>query len=51
MYVHISQIEDFKVFDRWFKVDIKPLKTSLLNIIKQWSWMLKEHLLAHVIDR
>uniref|UniRef100_A0A673MQT0 Dynein axonemal heavy chain 11 n=1 Tax=Sinocyclocheilus rhinocerous TaxID=307959 RepID=A0A673MQT0_9TELE len=37
------------LFCGWFQVDIKPFKISLMNIIKKWSWMFKEHLLNHVI--
>ncbi|XP_075413447.1 dynein axonemal heavy chain 11 [Tenrec ecaudatus] len=50
LYVQMSQFDDFRVFDSWFKVDMKPFKVSLLNIIKRWSWMFQEHLLRFVID-
>ncbi|XP_074840744.1 dynein axonemal heavy chain 11 isoform X2 [Carettochelys insculpta] len=50
LYVQMSKFEDFRIFESWFKVDMKPFKMSLLNIIKKWSWMLKEHLLRFVID-
>ncbi|KAG8514707.1 Dynein heavy chain 11, axonemal, partial [Galemys pyrenaicus] len=50
LYVQMSKFEDFRVFDSWFKVDMKPFKVSLLNIIKKWSWMFQEHLLRFVID-
>ncbi|XP_075778342.1 dynein axonemal heavy chain 11 isoform X4 [Pelodiscus sinensis] len=50
LYIHISKFEDFRTFESWFKVDMKPFKMSLLNIIKKWSWMFKEHLLRFVID-
>ncbi|CAM9221157.1 unnamed protein product [Bubo scandiacus] len=33
----------------FFKVDMKPFKTSLLNIIKKWSWIFEESLLRFVI--
>ncbi|GCC27210.1 hypothetical protein chiPu_0005635 [Chiloscyllium punctatum] len=48
LYVQISAFEDVHTFG-WFQVSIKPLKLSLLNIIKRWSWIFKEHLLNHVI--
>ncbi|XP_031759446.1 dynein heavy chain 11, axonemal [Xenopus tropicalis] len=50
LYVLMSSSDDTKVFERWFRVDIKPFKTSLLVIIKKWSWMFKEHLVRFVID-
>ncbi|KAG5856708.1 hypothetical protein ANANG_G00010770 [Anguilla anguilla] len=50
MYTHVTKIEDSKVFENWFRVDIKSFKMSLLNIIKKWSWMFKEHLITYVTD-
>nr|XP_036878224.1 dynein heavy chain 11, axonemal [Manis javanica] len=50
LYVQMSKFDDFRVFDSWLKVDMKPFKLSLLNIIKKWSWMFQEHLLRFVID-
>ncbi|XP_064146127.1 dynein axonemal heavy chain 11 isoform X3 [Loxodonta africana] len=50
LYIQMSKFDDFRVFDGWFKVDMKPFKVSLLNIIKKWSWMFQEHLLRFVID-
>lgn len=47
----MSTFEDFRIIEGWLKVDMKPFKISLLNIIKKWSWMFKEHLLRFVIDR
>nr|XP_060488661.1 dynein axonemal heavy chain 11 isoform X2 [Panthera onca] len=50
LYVQMSKFDDFRVFDSWFRVDMKPFKVSLLNIIKKWSWMFQEHLLRFVVD-
>ncbi|EMP26627.1 Dynein heavy chain 11, axonemal [Chelonia mydas] len=50
LYIQMSKFEDFRTFESWFKVDVKPFRMSLLNIIKKWSWMFKEHLLRFVID-
>ncbi|KAM6142342.1 LOW QUALITY PROTEIN: dynein axonemal heavy chain 11 [Phoenicopterus ruber ruber] len=49
LYVQISKFEDSKIFESSFKVDMKPFKMNLLNIIKKWSWMFKEYLLRCVI--
>ncbi|XP_069552287.1 dynein axonemal heavy chain 11 [Brachyistius frenatus] len=50
LYGEISRLEDFKVFDEWFRVDIKFFKVSLLNTVKKWSWLLKKHLLTYVTN-
>ncbi|XP_052595155.1 dynein axonemal heavy chain 11 isoform X2 [Peromyscus californicus insignis] len=50
LYVQMSKFDDFRVFNSWFKVDMKPFKLSLLNVIKKWSWMFQEHLLRFVVD-
>jgi len=51
LYAEVSQLEDFRVFDGWLRVDIKFFKASLCNIIKKWSWLFKEHLLTYVTNR
>ncbi|BFZ02963.1 hypothetical protein BsWGS_06002 [Bradybaena similaris] len=43
-------IQDMEIFDSWFRVDAKPFKMSLLNIIKRWSFMFKQHLIDHVTN-
>ncbi|KAI5108711.1 dynein beta chain, ciliary, partial [Silurus meridionalis] len=50
LYVVVQKLEEKRVFGGWCQVDIKPFKISLMNIIKKWSWMFKEHLLNHVSD-
>uniref|UniRef100_A0A665V5K8 Dynein, axonemal, heavy chain 11 n=1 Tax=Echeneis naucrates TaxID=173247 RepID=A0A665V5K8_ECHNA len=50
LYDEISKLEDFTIFNGWFRVDIKFFKVSLLNAVMKWSWLLKEHLLAHVTN-
>ncbi|XP_032374898.1 dynein heavy chain 11, axonemal isoform X1 [Etheostoma spectabile] len=50
LYAEISKLEDFTVFNGWFRVDIKFFKVSLLNTIKKWSWLFKEHLLTYVTN-
>ncbi|XP_061694561.1 dynein axonemal heavy chain 11 [Syngnathoides biaculeatus] len=44
----VSKMEEGRVFCGWLQLDIRPFKHTLMNIIKRWSWMLKEHLLNHV---
>ncbi|XP_066544120.1 dynein axonemal heavy chain 11 [Amia ocellicauda] len=48
LFIKVQQLEDKKVFNSWCQVDIKLFKVSLMNVIKKWSWMFKEHLLNHV---
>uniref|UniRef100_A0A7M4FBW4 Dynein axonemal heavy chain 11 n=1 Tax=Crocodylus porosus TaxID=8502 RepID=A0A7M4FBW4_CROPO len=50
LYIQMSKFEDFRIFESWFKIDIKPFKMRLLNIIKKWSWMFKEYLLRFVTE-
>uniref|UniRef100_A0A667Y5V4 Dynein axonemal heavy chain 11 n=1 Tax=Myripristis murdjan TaxID=586833 RepID=A0A667Y5V4_9TELE len=50
LYTEVSKLEDFRVFDGWFRVDIKHFKVSLLNTIKKWSWLFKEHLMTYVTN-
>ncbi|XP_042314347.1 dynein axonemal heavy chain 11-like [Sceloporus undulatus] len=48
LHKEVSGFENQKTFNGWFRVDIKPFKFSLMNMIKKWSWMFKEHLLNSV---
>ncbi|XP_061632559.1 dynein axonemal heavy chain 11 isoform X3 [Phyllopteryx taeniolatus] len=50
LYSETCKLEDSRVFDGWFRVDIKHFKASLLNTIKKWSWLFKEHLLTYVTN-
>ncbi|XP_020637559.3 dynein axonemal heavy chain 11 isoform X1 [Pogona vitticeps] len=50
LYIKMSKFDDTRIFEGWFKVDMKPFKINLLNVIKKWSWMFKEYLLKFVID-
>ncbi|XP_051576917.1 dynein axonemal heavy chain 11 [Myxocyprinus asiaticus] len=48
LHAEVSSYEDSQVFEGWFRVDIRSFKMSLLNIIKRWCWMFKEHLISYV---
>ncbi|XP_070822029.1 dynein axonemal heavy chain 11 [Chaetodon trifascialis] len=50
LYAEIAELEDFRVFNGWLRVDIKFFKLSLLNTLKKWSWLFKEHLLTYVTN-
>uniref|UniRef100_A0A667HVG3 Dynein axonemal heavy chain 9 n=1 Tax=Lynx canadensis TaxID=61383 RepID=A0A667HVG3_LYNCA len=47
LYEEVCGLEPVKVFDGWMKIDVRPLKASLLNLIKRWSLTFKQ--LLHVL--
>ncbi|KAB1264846.1 Dynein heavy chain 9; axonemal, partial [Camelus dromedarius] len=47
----VCRLETIKVFDGWMKIDVRPFKASLLNTIKKWSLMFKQHLVDYVTHR
>ncbi|KAG8443036.1 hypothetical protein GDO86_011741 [Hymenochirus boettgeri] len=50
LHTQLSSVDDTKDFENWFRVDLKPFKMSLLNLIKKWSCMFKDHLLQFVVN-
>ncbi|KAM4673740.1 dynein axonemal heavy chain 9 [Amazona ochrocephala] len=48
IYEEVNHIEPFSIFHGWMKVDARPFKASLLNTIKRWSLVFKQHLVDHV---
>lgn len=44
-------MEPVQVFHSWMRVDGRIMKSALLNVIKKWSFMFKQHLIDHVTDR
>ncbi|XP_060906749.1 dynein axonemal heavy chain 11 [Labrus mixtus] len=50
LYTEISKMEEFRVFNGWFRVDIRFFKEMLLNTLKKWSWLFKKHLLTYVTN-
>ncbi|XP_039611034.1 LOW QUALITY PROTEIN: dynein heavy chain 11, axonemal-like [Polypterus senegalus] len=44
----VKSLEDQRIFNGWFQIDVRPFKFSLLTVISKWSWMFKKHLLDHV---
>jgi len=49
LHERLKSIEPVILWQLWFRVDIKPFKTQLLNSIKRWSNVFKKHLLEHVV--
>ncbi|TMS22638.1 hypothetical protein E3U43_012903 [Larimichthys crocea] len=50
IYEEVQGLEPVHVFLGWMRVDGRSMKSALLNIIKKWSFMFKQHLIDHVID-
>ncbi|XP_064179132.1 dynein heavy chain 9, axonemal [Anguilla rostrata] len=48
IYNEVLALEPINVFDGWMRVDARPFKSALLNVIKKWSLMFKQHLIDHV---
>lgn len=51
IYGEVNRIEPISIFQSWMKVDARPFKASLLNVIKRWSLVFKQHLMDHVTHR
>ncbi|XP_072275197.1 dynein axonemal heavy chain 11-like [Pyxicephalus adspersus] len=45
LYHEVEKFEIERTFNGWLLVDMKPFKISLMNTIKRWSLMFKDHLL------
>ncbi|NXF83974.1 DYH9 protein, partial [Sclerurus mexicanus] len=48
IYEEVARMEPLSTFHSWVRVNARPFKTSLMNEIKRWSLMFKQHLLDHV---
>lgn len=50
LYSEIENMETAEVFNEWFKVDIDPFKQALLNTVRKWGNMFKQHLVDTVTN-
>ena len=48
LYCSINGFKDTEIFNNWFKISITPFKAALLNIVKKWSLMFKQHIVQKV---
>ncbi|XP_025892623.1 dynein heavy chain 17, axonemal [Nothoprocta perdicaria] len=48
LYEEVSRFENCRVFGGWLQGDCRPFKQALLNIVKRWSLLFKQHLSDHV---
>ncbi|KAI5932507.1 Dynein heavy chain 9, axonemal [Manis javanica] len=51
LYEDVCRLEPIRVFESCVKIDVRPFKASLLNVIKKWSLMFKQHPIDYVTDR
>ncbi|XP_041830036.1 dynein heavy chain 9, axonemal-like isoform X1 [Melanotaenia boesemani] len=50
LYEEVQGLEVVHVFHGWIRVDGRSMKTALLNVIKKWSLMFKQHLMDLVTN-
>ncbi|VEL06847.1 unnamed protein product [Protopolystoma xenopodis] len=48
IFEEVDKLEASIKFDSWFRIVLRRFKHALLNIIKRWSLMFKQHLIDHV---
>uniref|UniRef100_A0A8U8C9W7 Dynein axonemal heavy chain 17 n=1 Tax=Geospiza parvula TaxID=87175 RepID=A0A8U8C9W7_GEOPR len=48
LYEEVAQMQPLCTFQGWLRLDVRPFKAALLNEIKRWSLVFKQHLLDHV---
>uniref|UniRef100_A0A672T1I3 Dynein axonemal heavy chain 17 n=1 Tax=Sinocyclocheilus grahami TaxID=75366 RepID=A0A672T1I3_SINGR len=48
LYEEVQRLEPVHVFESWMRVDARAFKSALLNVIRKWSFMFKQHLIDHV---
>ena len=51
IYEEVQALEPVCVFHGWRRVDGRAFKSALLNTVKKWSFMFKQHLIDHVTNR
>ncbi|XP_027763088.1 dynein heavy chain 9, axonemal-like [Empidonax traillii] len=48
LHEEVTHMEPLSTFQGWLRVDARPFKAALLNEVKRWSLVFKQHLLEHV---
>lgn len=46
----VEDIPSYEVFNAWFQVDVRPFRAALINIVRKWGNMFKEHLVDRVTN-
>lgn len=49
IYAEISKFAMDIIFEKWFRLDMKPFRESLLNLCSSWGLMFKQYLIDSVI--
>ncbi|XP_008276610.1 dynein axonemal heavy chain 9 [Stegastes partitus] len=50
IYEEVQGLEPVHVFHGWMRVDGRSMNSALLNTVKKWSFMFKQHLIDHVTN-
>ncbi|KAF5277248.1 hypothetical protein FQR65_LT00356 [Abscondita terminalis] len=48
LYVEIEKMQTTQIFNSWFNIDVKPFKQALLNTVRRWGNMFRQHLVDTV---
>ncbi|XP_014742318.1 PREDICTED: dynein heavy chain 9, axonemal [Sturnus vulgaris] len=48
LYQEVADMQPVCTFQGWLRLDARPFRAALLNEIKRWSLVFKQHLLDHV---
>ncbi|NXH56730.1 DYH9 protein, partial [Rhabdornis inornatus] len=48
LYQEVAHMQPVCTFQGWLRLDARPFRAALLNEIKRWSLVFKQHLLDHV---
>ncbi|CAH1639911.1 unnamed protein product [Spodoptera littoralis] len=48
LFMEIEDMQPYKIFNNWFQVDVRPFRQALLNTVRKWGNMYKEHLVNKV---
>lgn len=44
LHAEIEAIQPYQVFSAFFQVDVRPFRQALINIVRKWGSMFKDHL-------
>lgn len=50
LYAEVEREQTEKIFNSWFKLDVTPFKQALLNTVRKWGNMFKQHLVDVVTN-
>nr|CAI5851783.1 unnamed protein product [Callosobruchus analis] len=50
IWCEVEKMKESEIFHKWYKLDVRPFKQALLNTIRKWGNMFKEHLVNTVTN-